>query len=213
MGRAQKTPGATLFTLEDAQKLASDFNPTLREAVAEINAAKARQQQAGFYPNPTVGYTGDEIRGGSTAGGKQGFFCRQTHHHRRQTGQQQKRLCKEVTISELEAEAAEASRRDRHPDGFHARAGGAGIARLAEGLGKSNRTTRPQNAFWVTVVRPTKRRSCKRKSARVVKSSLLHVQENALLEQWRVLAAVIGQTGFSPRDCLRGSRERVAGTE
>src|SRR4029077_11706485 len=41
-------------------------------------AANARRQQAGLYPNPTVGYTADEIRGGSVGGGKQGFFVEQT---------------------------------------------------------------------------------------------------------------------------------------
>ena len=78
MGRAQENAKGGLFTLEQAQKIAGASNPTLRQAEAEIRAAKARQQQAGLYPNPTVAYTGDEIRGGSVGGGKQGFFVQQT---------------------------------------------------------------------------------------------------------------------------------------
>ena len=35
-------------------------------------------RQAGLYPNPTVGYYGDEIRGGYIGGGKQGGFVSQT---------------------------------------------------------------------------------------------------------------------------------------
>src|SRR5215469_13032309 len=78
LGRAQEQAKEALFTLEEAQRLAASSNPTMRQAEAEIRAAKARQQQAGLYPNPTVGYTGDEIRGGSFNGGKQGFFLQQT---------------------------------------------------------------------------------------------------------------------------------------
>src|SRR6266404_765724 len=78
LGRAQENPKSPLFTLEEAQRLAAESNPTLRQADAEIRASKARQQQSGLYPNPTVGYTGDEIRGGSVGGGKQGFFVEQT---------------------------------------------------------------------------------------------------------------------------------------
>ncbi|MGC2530816.1 MAG: TolC family protein, partial [Candidatus Acidiferrum sp.] len=78
MGRAQERAGAQAVTLEQVQKMAGETNPTLRQAEAEIRAAKARQQQAGLFPNPSVGYTGDEIRGGSIGGGKQGFFVQQT---------------------------------------------------------------------------------------------------------------------------------------
>jgi len=74
MGRAQENAKSALVTLEQVQKIASESNPTLRQAQAEIRAANARQQQSGLYPNPTMAYTGDEIRGGAVGGGKQGFF-------------------------------------------------------------------------------------------------------------------------------------------
>jgi len=48
MGRAQENAKGALITLEQAQKIASESNPTLRQAEAEIRAAKARQQQAGL---------------------------------------------------------------------------------------------------------------------------------------------------------------------
>src|SRR6266849_4856041 len=78
MGRTQENAKGSLITLEQVQKIAIESNPTLRQAEAEIRATKARQQQSGLYPNPTVAYTGDEIRGGSVGGGKQGFFVQQT---------------------------------------------------------------------------------------------------------------------------------------
>ena len=78
LGRAQLNAKSPLVTLEQVQFIARQNNPTLRQAEAQIRAAKARQQQAGLYPNPAVGYTGDEIRGGSVGGGKEGFFVEQT---------------------------------------------------------------------------------------------------------------------------------------
>ena len=73
--------------------MAAETNPTLRQAEAEIRAAKARQQQAALYPNPSIGYTGDEIRGGSIGGGKQGFFVQQTIVTGGKLGQSARRLC------------------------------------------------------------------------------------------------------------------------
>ncbi len=78
LGRSQEKADGALVTLEQVEKVAQESNPTLRQADAEIRAANARRQQAGLYPNPTVGYTADEIRGGSVGGGKQGFFVQQT---------------------------------------------------------------------------------------------------------------------------------------
>jgi outer membrane protein, heavy metal efflux system len=77
LGRAQTNAQSPLMTLEQFQDSAREHNPTLKQAAAEIRAANARRQQAGLYPNPSIGYTGDEIRGGSVGGGKQGFFVEQ----------------------------------------------------------------------------------------------------------------------------------------
>src|SRR5256884_144968 len=104
MGRAQENAKGALVTLEQAQKIAGESNPTLRQAEAEIRAAKARQQQAGLYPNPTVAYTGDEIRGGSVGGGKQGFFLQQTVVTGGKLGLSRGGFGQEVKLAELEAE-------------------------------------------------------------------------------------------------------------
>ncbi len=77
LGREQENPSAKLVQLEELEKMAMEKNPTLAQANAEIAAAKARERQAGLYPNPKVGYAGDEIRGGSFGGGEQGFFVSQ----------------------------------------------------------------------------------------------------------------------------------------
>jgi len=104
LGRAQENPQSPLFTLEEAQRLAAESNPTLRQAEAEIRASKARQQQSGLYPNPTIGYTGDEIRGGSVGGGKQGFFVEQTIVTAGKLARSRDIFSKETQLAEIEAQ-------------------------------------------------------------------------------------------------------------
>ncbi|HUG19779.1 MAG TPA: TolC family protein [Planctomycetaceae bacterium] len=64
------------FSLEQLQKLALENNPTLVQARAETWKAYGKQQQAGLYPNPVLGYSGQEIGSGGTAG-MQGFYVSQ----------------------------------------------------------------------------------------------------------------------------------------
>src|SRR6267143_1073594 len=77
-GRAQ-TPasGQKTITLEELQQMALQNNPTFAQSAANIQAAEGRKKQAGLYPNPTVGYQGEQIRGGSFHGGEQGFLNQQ----------------------------------------------------------------------------------------------------------------------------------------
>jgi cobalt-zinc-cadmium efflux system outer membrane protein len=65
------------ITLEELQQMALQNNPTFRQSVANIQAAEGRKKQSGLYPDPTVGYQGEQIRGGSFHGGEQGFFVQQ----------------------------------------------------------------------------------------------------------------------------------------
>lgn len=102
--QAQKEAGQKLFTLEDAQQTARAKNPTLRQAEAGIRAAKARQQQAGLLPNPVVGYSGDEIRGGAEGGGKQGFFVEQRIVTGGKLARSRDVFAKETSLAEIEAE-------------------------------------------------------------------------------------------------------------
>jgi outer membrane protein, heavy metal efflux system len=66
-----------VLSLEDLEQMGLANNPTLRQADAEVRATEARQRQAGLYPNPTVGYQGEQIRGGCFRGGEQGAFVQQ----------------------------------------------------------------------------------------------------------------------------------------
>jgi len=70
-------PAQPTLKLADLEQMALQNNPTLSQAQAQIRSAAGRMRQAGLYPNPTIGYRGDEIRGGSFGGGEQGFFVSQ----------------------------------------------------------------------------------------------------------------------------------------
>jgi len=74
---AAASNAAAPVTLDQLQQIALANNPTLGEAKAEVDAAAGRTRQAGLWPNPTIGYTGEEIRGGSYGGGQQGAFVEQ----------------------------------------------------------------------------------------------------------------------------------------
>src|SRR5207245_4873772 len=65
-GRAQ-TPASEqkTITLEELQQMALQNNPTFRQSAANMQSAEGRKKQSGLYPNPTVGYQGEQIRGGS----------------------------------------------------------------------------------------------------------------------------------------------------
>jgi cobalt-zinc-cadmium efflux system outer membrane protein len=67
-------PDGRPLTLADLQRLGMSNSPLLRQAVANVEAARGAAIQAGAYPNPTIGYEQDTIY---TAGGPAylgGFF-------------------------------------------------------------------------------------------------------------------------------------------
>ncbi|HLG16167.1 MAG TPA: TolC family protein [Blastocatellia bacterium] len=56
----ERTVGSAL-TLAQLEEMALRNNPTLAQAEAAIRAAEGRRKQAGLYPNPMVGYRGEEF--------------------------------------------------------------------------------------------------------------------------------------------------------
>jgi cobalt-zinc-cadmium efflux system outer membrane protein len=66
------------MALADFEALADVHNPTLKQANALIRRSQEQAHQAALYPNPSVGYQGEQIRGGSYGGGEQGGFVQQT---------------------------------------------------------------------------------------------------------------------------------------
>jgi outer membrane protein, heavy metal efflux system len=193
MGRAQQQAEGKLFTLEGAEKMASESNPTLRQAVAEIRAAEARQQQAGLYPNPTVGYTGDEIRGGSVGGGKQGFFVQQNIVTGGKLGSTRAVYAKETRIAEIEAE----EQKIRVETGLKAaylRVLAAqetlevrrSLAKIEQEYAKTEKELENTGQADETEVLAAEIAARRQQLA-------AHMQENALREEWRSLTAMIGK--------------------
>ncbi len=65
-------------SLAEFLAMADKANPTIAQAHALARRSAALGRQASLYPNPTVGYQGDQIRGGRYGGGEQGGFVQQT---------------------------------------------------------------------------------------------------------------------------------------
>jgi cobalt-zinc-cadmium efflux system outer membrane protein len=66
------------MALADFEALADANNPTLKQSNALVRRSLEQARQAGLYPNPSAGYQGEQIRGGSYGGGEQGGFIQQT---------------------------------------------------------------------------------------------------------------------------------------
>src|SRR5439155_677976 len=104
-GRAQSlTSEQKTITLEELQQMALQKNPTFAQSAANIQAAEGRKKQSGLYPNPSVGYQGEQIRGGSFHGGEQGFFVQQDIVLGGKLGLNRKIFDQELKQAETEAE-------------------------------------------------------------------------------------------------------------
>lgn len=76
---AQTTSTTPPITLSELEQLALQNNPTATAAAAGIDAARGRTRQAGAWPNPVIGYSGQEIKTGALdPRGEHGFFVEQT---------------------------------------------------------------------------------------------------------------------------------------
>lgn len=193
LGRAQAAAQNPLVTLEQVENIARQMNPTLHQAEAEIRAAKARQQQAGLYPNPSIGYTGDEIRGGSVGGGKEGVFVEQTIVTAGKLGLSREVFGKEVKLATIEADEQRIRVESAVKMAFlrvlaaqemlDARRD---LAKIAQDNAETQRRLLNTGQADETEVLDAE-----------VEAQRMHIaarmQENTLREEWRSLGAVIGQ--------------------
>ncbi len=67
----------TVLSLQSLEEMALSHNPTLIQAMSQVDAASGAAFQAGLYPNPVVGYASDQIGIAGTAGELQGAFVSQ----------------------------------------------------------------------------------------------------------------------------------------
>jgi outer membrane protein, heavy metal efflux system len=207
MGRAQEQAQGKLFTLDDAQRIAAESNPTLRQAEAEIRAAKARTQQAGLYPNPSVGYTGDEIRGGSNHGGKQGFFLEQSIVTGGKLSKSRSVFEQETHIAELEAEQQKIRVETSVKIAFYRVLAAQELLELRRGLSQIGLSYQKSQEELSQTGQVDESEMLDTE----IDVQRLHLaafdQENVLREQWRRLAALLGQPDL-PQSIVAGDLEK-----
>jgi outer membrane protein, heavy metal efflux system len=104
LGSGQSQLQGPLFTMQQLEQLALEKNPTLLQAAAEVRAARGRRIQAGLFPNPVIGYSGEEIRGGSFGGGQHGAFVEQTFLLGGKRGRARDVAGQEIILAEIEVE-------------------------------------------------------------------------------------------------------------
>ncbi len=71
--RVSQDPTGPL-TLESLQMMALENNPSIRQAAANVDAARGAAIQAGTYPNPNAGYEADTVRTANTNGYHGAYF-------------------------------------------------------------------------------------------------------------------------------------------
>lgn len=106
--------------LAEFERIALARNPTLRQAAAQLDAARSRAFQAGLYPNPIVGYVAEQIgapgaerptsggiitRGSPSPGELQGGFVQQEFVMGGKLKLSRAKFTEEATAAEYQADA------------------------------------------------------------------------------------------------------------
>jgi cobalt-zinc-cadmium efflux system outer membrane protein len=198
----------TGMRLEDWEKIALANNPTGAQADANLRIASALARQAGLYPNPTVGYYGDEIRGGSYGGGKQGGYVSQTIV----TGGKRQAARRVAELSAAEAKTAAESQRLRILNSvrlnFYQVLAAQRLVEVRQELAKlsdDSVETAHQFANIGQADRPDVLQSeVEQQQAKIN----LRVAQQNLVASWRVLAAVAGKPDL-PITHLEGELETI----
>ena len=207
MGRAQERAQGALVTLEQVEKIAHESNPTLHQAEAEIRAAKARQQQAGLYPNPTVAYTGDEIRGGSVGGGKQGFFVQQTIVTAGKLRLNRNVSAKESSLATIEAEEQRIRVESAVKMAFIRVLAAQEMLETRRDLAKINQDVADTQRRLMNTGQADETEVLDAEVDAQRMRIAARMQENTLREEWRSLSAAIGQPDL-PLATVVGDLER-----
>jgi cobalt-zinc-cadmium efflux system outer membrane protein len=205
-GRAQEQASGSLATLAILEQTAATSNPTLRQAEAELRAARAREEQSGLYPNPSAGYVGDEIRGGSIGGGKQGFFVSQSIVTGGKLAKNRKIFGEDVHLAEMEAEEQKMRVENAVRIGFYRVLAAQemldtkrGLARIAEDHAETERRLRNTGQADDSEVLEAEVEA--RRLAVAARA-----EEGTLRQEWRALASVIGKPEM-PLELVEGNLE------
>lgn len=103
---APQSPSGNKLRLEDLEQMALRRNPGLAQATAGVRTAEALRRQAGLYPNPMIGYTGDEINRGAVFNyGEHGAFIEQRLVTGGKLGIQRQLADQDIALAKAESEA------------------------------------------------------------------------------------------------------------
>ena len=106
-------PAGPMLTVEDFEAKVVTTSPALARARAAIDAVRGRAVQAGLMPNPTAGYSAEEIRSGEPAhGGAHGFSIDQTIPLGGKLGKRRNAVLGEVREAEARLTIVEAAARN-----------------------------------------------------------------------------------------------------
>ena len=100
-------PAGPALRVEEFEQRASSASPAVAAAAAEVDVARGRARQAGLFPNPTAGYSAEELRSGEPShGGEHGFFVDQTIPLGGKLGKRRDAMLGAVREAEARLEAA-----------------------------------------------------------------------------------------------------------
>lgn len=101
-----QSTAAKKLRLQDLEEMALRRNPGLAQATAGVRTAEALRRQAGLYPNPMIGYSGEDINRGSVFNyGEHGVFAEQRLVTGGKLGIQRQLSDQDITLAKAQAEA------------------------------------------------------------------------------------------------------------
>jgi cobalt-zinc-cadmium efflux system outer membrane protein len=193
LGRAQEKAEGALMTLDQFEKIARESNPTLRQAEAEIRAAEGHRQQAGLYPNPTVAYAADEVRGGSVGGGKQGFYLEQTIVTAGKLGLSKNVFANDANIATIEAEEQSIRVTSAVKMAFLRVLAAQELLDARRDLAKISQDSAETQTRLANTGQADESEVLESEIEAERMRMAARMQENTLREEWRSLAAVVGR--------------------
>jgi len=208
MGKSQENPEATLIELAELERLALENNPTLAQADAEIRTGEARKLQTGLYPNPTAGYVGEEIRGGSLGGGQHGFFVSQTLVIGGKLGLNRDIAGRDVRISELEAEEQRLRVQNAVKLAFYRVLAAQEMLDLERDLLSIAEDKLQTERELLNLGQADDAELLQVEVEQQHREMTVEIRESALRQSWRSLAAIVGVPDL-PAGTVRGNLEEI----
>lgn len=188
-------PEGHALTLSDLQRLAMSNSPVVRQAAADVEAARGAAIQASLYPNPTVGYEGDAMNQGRTAG-QQGAFVQQTVKTAGKLKLAEAAAVMDIRNAELALKRSQADVAARVRAGYFAVLVARESVRVTEALA---RFTDEVYRIQVDLVRGEQAAAYEPIQVRVlafqVRGSLIQAR-NRYVAAWKQLAATLGLPGM-----------------